>query len=63
MSSVVAPISMARVASAISSVTSGPTMCTPSTSSVFASATIFTKPSVSIRLIARPEAAKGNCPP
>jgi len=47
MSSVVAPKSIATAASAISSDAFGPTMCTPSTASVAASAMMRTPPSVS----------------
>ena len=46
MSSALAPNSIATAASAIRSPARGPMMCTPSTRSVFASARIFTRPSV-----------------
>ena len=57
-----APISIASAASAMSSVTSGPIMCTPRTLSVLASAMTLHQPSVSLSDIARPDAANGNLP-
>jgi hypothetical protein len=62
MSSDDAPNSIAITPSAISSEASGPMMCMPSTRSVAASATIFTKPLVSPNARARPLAANGNDP-
>src|SRR5262249_7550482 len=56
------PISSASAASEIRSDASGPTMPTPSTSSVCASAITFTKPSVSAMASARPRAANGYFP-
>ena len=53
---------MPTQASASSSVAWGPMMWTPRTSSYFFSATILTKPSVSPRMRALPEAEKGNLP-
>ena len=52
----------ATVASATSSVERRPIMCTPSTSSYFLSATIFTNPSVSPAIFARPRTPNGNVP-
>ena len=52
----------ASVASATSSVERGPIMWKPSTSSYFFSATILTKPSVSLAMRARPRTRKANCP-
>ena len=49
-----------RVASATSSVDRSPIMCTPSTSSYFLSATIFTNPSVSPAIFARPRTPNGK---
>ena len=46
----------------MSSVARGPMMCTPSTSSYFFSATIFTKPSVSPAMRARARARNGKLP-
>src|SRR3981081_3897806 len=54
--------SIATAASAIMLPASGPTMCTPSTRSVLASARILTKPSVWWLTLARPLAVKGNLP-
>src|SRR6516225_8067124 len=62
MSSDAAPNSMATAASAIILPASAPTMWTPSTRSVLASARIFTKPSVCRFTFARPLAVKGNLP-
>jgi hypothetical protein len=53
---------MATQYSPIISETCGPIMCTPSTSSVAASARTFTKPSVSWLILARLLAVKGNLP-
>ena len=52
----------ATAASATSSVARGPIMWTPSSSSYFFSATIFTKPSVSPAIFARPRTPNGNVP-
>src|SRR5262249_11575135 len=62
ISSDAAPNSMATAASAIMLPASAPTMWTPSTRSVLASARIFTKPSVCRFTFARPLAVKGNLP-
>src|SRR4030095_7943561 len=62
MSETDAPTSIASAASATSSVTSGPIMCTPSSLSVFASPTTLTQPSVSFNDIARPDAPNGKRP-
>ncbi|MNF92333.1 hypothetical protein D3C84_749740 [compost metagenome] len=62
MSSAEAENSMATQYSPIISLTLGPTMCTPSTSSVRSSARTFTKPSVSWLILARLLAVKGNLP-
>src|SRR5690606_8682058 len=62
MSSAAPRNSMMVTASAISSEAIGPTMCTPSTSSVLASARILTKPVVSPSARARPLAMKGKLP-
>src|SRR5690606_8157441 len=60
-SSLVASRRSAAQASAIRSVACGPTMCTPRTSSYFASATILTRP-VSPMIRALPLAENGNLP-
>ena len=62
MSSADAPNSIATAASAIMFAGLGPTMWTPSTRSVAASARIFTKPSVVRLTLARPLAVNGNLP-
>ena len=62
MSSAEPPNSMAMTASWITSPAWAPTMWTPSTRSVPASARIFTKPSVSALQRARELAVKGNLP-
>ena len=62
MSSDEALNAIAITASAISSEAIGPTMCTPSTSSVFASASILTMPVVSPSALALPFARKGKVP-
>src|SRR6218665_10501 len=62
MSSLLAFISMASTAWAISSLACGPTMCTPRISSVPASASILTMPAVSPNARARPLARKGKTP-
>ena len=62
MSSLVAPNSMAAAASAIMSPARGPRMCTPRTRSVWASARIFTEPSTSPSVRARPLARKEKRP-
>jgi hypothetical protein len=62
MSSALAPYSIARTASPIISPAFAPTMCTPSTRSVSASAMILTEPSVSAFVFARLFAEKGKRP-
>ena len=62
MSSAEALNSIAITASAISSEAIGPTMCTPRTSSLFASARILTRPVVSPSARARPLARNGKVP-
>src|SRR5260221_5615686 len=62
MSSEDAPNSMAMTASAIMLPASAQISCTPRTRSVFASAKIFTKPSLVKLTLARPLAVKGNLP-
>merc|ERR1712038_75021 len=57
-----APYSIAKAASLISSPAAGPMMCAPSSLSVFLSPRILTKPSVSLLVLARLLAAKGNLP-
>ncbi len=61
-SSALPPNSMRTQASWIISPASRPIMCTPSTRSVFASARIFTKPSVVWLTLERPLAVNGNFP-
>ena len=56
------PNSISTAASWIISPASRPTMCTPSTRSVFASARTFTKPSVVWLTLERPLAVNGNLP-
>src|SRR6266478_3779990 len=56
------PNSIRMAASWIISPASRPTMCTPSTRSVFASARTFTNPSVVWLTLDRPLAVKGNLP-
>jgi hypothetical protein len=53
---------MATTASAMSSDTTGPTMCTPRMRSVSAWARTFTCPAVSFIATARPMAANGKVP-
>src|SRR5882762_7888754 len=62
MSSLLARNSMATTASAISSEANAPMMCTPSITSVFASATNFTRPLVSPSARARALAMNGKVP-
>src|SRR5882724_12920710 len=62
MSSLLARNSMATTASAISSEANAPMMCTPSTASVFASATNFTRPAVSPSARALAFAMNGKVP-
>src|SRR5579885_1787022 len=60
ISSMVAPISIARAASDIISDAEGPITCTPTTLLLTLSQTTFTKPSVSPAVRALPNAANGN---
>ena len=61
-SSATAPISIASAPSEIRSPAPFATMWRPSSSPVFASITVFAKPSVSLTDSARPSAANGNLP-